>query len=195
MVGNVWEWTASDFVPFPGFAPDPYEDYSQPWFNTRKVLRGEAMPAAHASGGHSTATSSRPSATTSPPDFAPARCDAGGALVSFPSKRFATKSTRRHDRGAGAFELGKFAARGHSHLERAAAAADHRTVGIRRIDGVQQPPPPRAAATAVRNIAAVPAGRGHAARVGERIGIADAGAALEQQVERRAAAGPIHARL
>jgi len=40
MVGNVWEWTASDFVPFPGFAADPYEDYSQPWFNTRKVLRG-----------------------------------------------------------------------------------------------------------------------------------------------------------
>ena len=40
MVGNVWEWTASDFVPFPGFAPDPYEDYSQPWFGKRKVLRG-----------------------------------------------------------------------------------------------------------------------------------------------------------
>jgi gamma-glutamyl hercynylcysteine S-oxide synthase len=40
MVGNVWEWTASDFVPFPGFSPDPYEDYSQPWFHTRKVLRG-----------------------------------------------------------------------------------------------------------------------------------------------------------
>ena len=40
MIGNVWEWTASDFVPFPGFAPDPYEDYSQPWFGTRKVLRG-----------------------------------------------------------------------------------------------------------------------------------------------------------
>jgi iron(II)-dependent oxidoreductase len=40
MIGNVWEWTASDFVPFAGFTPDPYEDYSQPWFNTRKVLRG-----------------------------------------------------------------------------------------------------------------------------------------------------------
>ena len=40
MIGNVWEWTASDFVPFAGFVADPYEDYSQPWFNTRKVLRG-----------------------------------------------------------------------------------------------------------------------------------------------------------
>ncbi len=40
MIGNVWEWTASDFVPFPGFAADPYEDYSRPWFGTRKVLRG-----------------------------------------------------------------------------------------------------------------------------------------------------------
>ena len=40
MSGNVWEWTASDFTPFPGFAADPYEDYSKPWFHTRKVLRG-----------------------------------------------------------------------------------------------------------------------------------------------------------
>ena len=30
----------TDFVPLPGFAADPYEDYSRPWFNTRKVLRG-----------------------------------------------------------------------------------------------------------------------------------------------------------
>ena len=40
MIGNVWEWTASNFVPFAGFAADPYVDYSQPWFNARKVLRG-----------------------------------------------------------------------------------------------------------------------------------------------------------
>ncbi len=40
MIGNVWEWTSSDFLPYPGFLADPYEDYSQPWFGTRKVLRG-----------------------------------------------------------------------------------------------------------------------------------------------------------
>jgi len=40
MVGNVWEWTASDFTPFVGFSADPYEDYSQPSFGRRKVLRG-----------------------------------------------------------------------------------------------------------------------------------------------------------
>jgi len=40
MIGNVWEWTASDFLPFSGFAADPYKDYSQPWFGTRRVLRG-----------------------------------------------------------------------------------------------------------------------------------------------------------
>jgi gamma-glutamyl hercynylcysteine S-oxide synthase len=40
MVGNVWEWTADDFLPYPGFAVDPYKEYSQPWFGTHKVLRG-----------------------------------------------------------------------------------------------------------------------------------------------------------
>ena len=40
MIGNVWEWTASDFLPFGGFSADPYKDYSQPWFGTRKVLCG-----------------------------------------------------------------------------------------------------------------------------------------------------------
>ncbi len=40
MIGNVWEWTDSVFLPYPGFEPDPYKEYSEPWFTTRKVLRG-----------------------------------------------------------------------------------------------------------------------------------------------------------
>ena len=42
MMGNVWEWTESAFLPFPGFAPDAYREYSEPSFGTRKVLRGGA---------------------------------------------------------------------------------------------------------------------------------------------------------
>lgn len=40
MLGNVWEWVADDFGPYPGFSPDPYREYSQPWFGSHKVLRG-----------------------------------------------------------------------------------------------------------------------------------------------------------
>lgn len=40
MMGNVWEWASSDFLPYPGFSADAYKDYSEPWFGTRKVLRG-----------------------------------------------------------------------------------------------------------------------------------------------------------
>ena len=39
-IGSLWEWTASDFLPYPGFARDPYKEYSEPWFGTHKVLRG-----------------------------------------------------------------------------------------------------------------------------------------------------------
>ncbi|HSW21843.1 MAG TPA: selenoneine synthase SenA [Burkholderiaceae bacterium] len=41
--GQVWEWTASAFAPYPGFAPHPYRDYSAPWFGSRRVLRGASF--------------------------------------------------------------------------------------------------------------------------------------------------------
>ena len=41
--GDVWEWTASTFAPYPGFRPHPYRDYSAPWFDGRPVLRGASF--------------------------------------------------------------------------------------------------------------------------------------------------------
>ena len=38
--GQVWEWTASTFRPYPGFAPGPDAAYSQAGFDRAKVLRG-----------------------------------------------------------------------------------------------------------------------------------------------------------
>ena len=40
LIGGAWEWTATPFAPYPEFRPDPYRDYSQPWFDTHCVLRG-----------------------------------------------------------------------------------------------------------------------------------------------------------
>jgi ergothioneine biosynthesis protein EgtB len=41
--GDVWEWTASPFTPYPGFVAHPYRDYSAPWFDGRPVLRGASF--------------------------------------------------------------------------------------------------------------------------------------------------------
>lgn len=42
MVGNVWEWTASDFTAYPNFERDAYHENSEQFFGNRKVLRGGA---------------------------------------------------------------------------------------------------------------------------------------------------------
>ena len=45
-VGEVWEWTSSDFAPYPGFRSFPYREYSEVFFgNEYKVLRGGSWAA------------------------------------------------------------------------------------------------------------------------------------------------------
>jgi iron(II)-dependent oxidoreductase len=49
MIGDVWEWTSSDFVPWPGFVPMIYRQYSEPFFGgDYKVLRGGSWAVAPA---------------------------------------------------------------------------------------------------------------------------------------------------
>jgi iron(II)-dependent oxidoreductase len=43
LVGHAWEWTSSDFLPYPGFEAFPYPEYSEVFFGPEhKVLRGSS---------------------------------------------------------------------------------------------------------------------------------------------------------
>lgn len=39
MIGNVWEWTSSEFSAYPGFESG-FDEYNDKWFGGQKVLRG-----------------------------------------------------------------------------------------------------------------------------------------------------------
>ena len=39
MIGDVWEWTSSEFIGYPGFKSG-FDEYNDKWFSNQKVLRG-----------------------------------------------------------------------------------------------------------------------------------------------------------
>ena len=39
LIGDLWEWTSSDYAPYPGFRTQ-FDEYNDKWFVNQKVLRG-----------------------------------------------------------------------------------------------------------------------------------------------------------
>ncbi|MFY7997026.1 MAG: ergothioneine biosynthesis protein EgtB [Candidatus Kapaibacteriota bacterium] len=48
MTGDLWEWTTSDYAPFPGFTPQ-FDEYNDKWFINQKALRGGSFATPRAS--------------------------------------------------------------------------------------------------------------------------------------------------
>lgn len=48
MIGDIWEWTSSDYISYPGFVTD-FDEYNDKWMVGQKVLRGGsyATPRSH----------------------------------------------------------------------------------------------------------------------------------------------------
>ncbi len=43
LIGDVWEWTSSEYTLYPGFKPK-FSEYADKWAINQKVLRGDLLP-------------------------------------------------------------------------------------------------------------------------------------------------------
>ena len=71
LIGDVWEWTSSHFLPYPGFLAYPYPEYSEVYFGEEyRVLRGGSWATDSSSPARLSGTSTSPTGGTSSPGSA-----------------------------------------------------------------------------------------------------------------------------